>query len=48
MGGRTVAGTYMAVAVNFQAAYPLAIGGWTFRAYTALYTLILNWRLPSC
>jgi SSS family solute:Na+ symporter len=32
----------MAVAVNFQAAYPLAIGGWTFPGYTALYTLILN------
>jgi len=38
----TFAGTYMAVAVNFQAAYPLAIGGWTFPGYTALYTLILN------
>ncbi len=38
----TVAGTYMAVAVNFQAAYPLAIGSWTFPGYTALYTLILN------
>jgi len=38
----TLAGTYMAVAVNFQAAYPLAIGGWTFPGYTALYTLILN------
>jgi solute:Na+ symporter, SSS family len=38
----TVAGTYMAVAVNFAAAYPLAIGGWTFPGYTALYTLILN------
>jgi solute:Na+ symporter, SSS family len=38
----TFAGTYMAVAVNFQAAYPLAFGGWTFPGYTALYTLILN------
>jgi SSS family solute:Na+ symporter len=38
----TIAGTYMAVAVNFAAAYPLAIGGWTFPGYTALYTLILN------
>jgi len=38
----TVAGTYMAAAVNFAAAYPLAIGGWTFPGYTALYTLILN------
>jgi solute:Na+ symporter, SSS family len=32
----------MAVAVNFAAAYPLAIAGWTFPGYTALYTLILN------
>jgi solute:Na+ symporter, SSS family len=38
----TFAGTYMAVAVNFAAAYPLAIAGWTFPGYTALYTLILN------
>jgi solute:Na+ symporter, SSS family len=38
----TFAGTYMAAAVNFQAAYPLAIAGWTFPGYTALYTLILN------
>jgi len=38
----TFAGTYMAAAVNFAATYPLAIGGWTFPGYTALYTLILN------
>ena len=38
----TFAGTYMAAAVNFAAAFPLAIGGWTFPGYTALYTLILN------
>jgi len=38
----TFAGTYMAAVVNFQAAYPLAIGGWSFPGYTALYTLILN------
>ena len=41
----TFAGTYMAVAVNFAAAYPLAIAGWTFPGYTALYTLILNLAL---
>jgi solute:Na+ symporter, SSS family len=35
-------GTYMAAAVNFAAAYPLAFGGWTFPGYTAFYTLILN------
>ena len=38
----TATGTYMAASVNFAAAYPLAIGGWTFPGYTALYTLILN------
>ncbi len=38
----TFAGTYMAASVNFAAAYPLAIGGWAFPGYTALYTLILN------
>ncbi|HEV7984455.1 MAG TPA: sodium:solute symporter [Xanthobacteraceae bacterium] len=36
------AGTYMAYSVNFAAAYPLAIGGWIFPGYTALYTVILN------
>jgi SSS family solute:Na+ symporter len=35
-------GTYMAAAVNFAPAFPLAVGGWTFPGYTALYTLILN------
>jgi SSS family solute:Na+ symporter len=40
--GGTFAGTYMAASVNFAAAYPLAVGGWTFPANTALYTLILN------
>ncbi len=38
----TFAGTYMAAAVNFQPAFPLAFAGWTFPGYTALYTLILN------
>ncbi len=38
----TFAGTWMAAAANFGAAYTLAIGGWTFPGYTALYTLILN------
>ena len=32
----------MAYSVNFAAAFPLAIGDWTFPGYTALYTLILN------
>jgi SSS family solute:Na+ symporter len=38
----TVAGTWMAVAMNFNATYPLALGGWTFPGYAALYTVILN------
>jgi solute:Na+ symporter, SSS family len=38
----TIAGTYMAVAVNFAAAYPLTIGGFAIPGYTALYTVILN------
>jgi SSS family solute:Na+ symporter len=38
----TFMGTYMAAAVNFAAVYPLAIEGWTFPGYIALYTLVLN------
>ena len=38
----TIAGTAMWAAANFTAVYPLAIGGWSFPGYTALYTLILN------
>jgi solute:Na+ symporter, SSS family len=38
----TFAGTYMFFAAGYNANYPLAIGGWTFPGYTALYTLILN------
>jgi len=38
----TGVGTAMAAAVNFQAAYPLAIGDWTFPGYIALYTVVLN------
>ncbi len=38
----TVAGTWMAVSVNFAAAYPLAFAGWTFPGYTAFYTVVLN------
>ena len=36
------AGTAMAVAVNFAATYPVALFGFTFPGYTALYTLLLN------
>jgi len=35
-------GTWMAVAVNFGAAYPLKIAGFSMPGYTALYTVILN------
>jgi solute:Na+ symporter, SSS family len=35
-------GTWMAVAVNFAAIYPLNIGGFGLPGYSALYTLILN------
>ena len=38
----TVAGTAMAVAVNYAAAYPLAFAGYTFPGYSAFYTVILN------
>jgi SSS family solute:Na+ symporter len=32
----------MFVAANLAPNYPLAIGGYTFPGYTALYTVILN------
>jgi SSS family solute:Na+ symporter len=38
----TVAGTAMAVSVNFAAAYPLVIGGYTLPGYSAFYTVIIN------
>ena len=38
----TFAGTYVVASVNFAATYSVAIGGWTFPGYTALYTLLLN------
>jgi solute:Na+ symporter, SSS family len=38
----TVAGTAMAVTMNFAAAYPLGIGGYTLPGYSAFYTVILN------
>jgi SSS family solute:Na+ symporter len=37
-----ISGTVMAVAVNYTATYPLAVGGWTFPGYIAFYTLIFN------
>jgi SSS family solute:Na+ symporter len=38
----TVMGTVMAAAVNFAPTFPLALGGFTFPGYSALYTLVLN------
>ena len=38
----TVAGTWMFIAANLTPNYPLAIGGYTFPGYSALYTVILN------
>jgi SSS family solute:Na+ symporter len=38
----TAAGTWMFVAANLTPNYPLAIGGYTFPGYTALYTVVLN------
>jgi solute:Na+ symporter, SSS family len=32
----------MAAAVNLTPTFPLALGGYTFPGYTALYTVILN------
>jgi solute:Na+ symporter, SSS family len=38
----TIAGTWMFVAANLTPNFPLAIGGFTFPGYTALYTVVLN------
>ena len=38
----TTAGTWMFVAANLTPNYPLAVGGYTFPGYSALYTVILN------
>jgi solute:Na+ symporter, SSS family len=38
----TAAGTAMAVSANFAATFPLAVGGFTFPGYSALYTVVLN------
>jgi solute:Na+ symporter, SSS family len=38
----TAAGTWMFVAANLTPNFPLAIGGFAFPGYTALYTVILN------
>lgn len=38
----TIAGTAMAVAAHFAPTYPLALGGYVFPGYAALYTVILN------
>jgi SSS family solute:Na+ symporter len=38
----TVVGVWMFAAANFAPTYPLALGGYTFPGYTALYTVLLN------
>jgi SSS family solute:Na+ symporter len=38
----TAAGTAMAYSANWTPIYPLALGGYTFPGYAALYTVILN------
>jgi solute:Na+ symporter, SSS family len=38
----TIAGTAMAVAANLTPTYPLALGGYVFPGYAALYTVVLN------
>ncbi len=38
----TVAGIWMFVAANLTPNYPLAIAGYTFPGYSALYTVVLN------
>ena len=43
----TCAGTSMAIAANLAAAYPLAIGSYTFPGYTAFYTLVLNLAIAA-
>jgi SSS family solute:Na+ symporter len=37
-----IAGTWMAAVMNLNGTFPLAIGGWTFPGYSALYSLALN------
>jgi SSS family solute:Na+ symporter len=41
----TFAGTAMAAAVKFTPTYPLALDGFAFPGYTALYTVVLNLAL---
>jgi solute:Na+ symporter, SSS family len=38
----TFAGTWMFIAANLTPNFPLAIGGFTFPGYTALYTVVVN------
>jgi SSS family solute:Na+ symporter len=37
-----IAGTAMAVSVNYGPAYPLAFAGYTLPGYSAFYTVVLN------
>jgi SSS family solute:Na+ symporter len=38
----TVAGTTMAISAHLTATFPLALGGYIFPGYTAVYTVLLN------
>ncbi len=38
----TIAGTLMAISVNYAAAYPLSFAGYAFPGYSAFYTVVLN------
>jgi SSS family solute:Na+ symporter len=38
----TAAGIWMAYVMDLTPIYPLALGGFTFPGYTALYTVVLN------
>jgi len=41
----TLAGTLMAISTKLTPSFPLALGGYTFPGYTAVYTVILNLAL---
>ena len=43
----TASGTALAAAAHMALTYPLALAGWTFPGYIALYTLVLNLALTT-
>ena len=40
--GGTLSGTWMALAADLKPTFPLAIAGWSFPGYAAMYTVVLN------